>query len=90
MRDGERGLRLKALGQGERAEDRAVLIVDGLAAVRPVSGRCPAWRVLYSDVDIHEALEQLEVDLTAIDPRWIEVLDFAALPSEPLSEAEFG
>ena len=25
-----------------------------------------------------------------IDPGWVEVLDFAALPSEPLSEAEFG
>jgi hypothetical protein len=90
MRDGERGLRLKVVGYGEKAEDRAVLIVDRLAAIRPVSGRCPAWQVVYSDVDVHEALGQLEIDLTAIDPGWVEVLDFAALPSEPLSEAEFG
>lgn len=40
-------------------------------------------------VDGSFPFEQLEGDLMAIDPRWVEVLDFAALPSKPLSEAEF-
>jgi hypothetical protein len=89
MRNGERELRLKVMGFSEEAEDRAVLIVDKLAVVRPVTGRCPAWQVVYSNIDNRGALKQLEADLTAIDPRWVEVLDFAALPSRPLSEAEF-
>ena len=88
MRNRERVLRLKAMGHGEEAEDRAVLIVDGLAGIRRVIGRCPTWLVTYSVLDIHGAFEQLEADLTAIDPRWVEVLDFAALPSKPRSEAE--
>jgi hypothetical protein len=89
MRNGERILRLKALGQGEEVEDRAVLIVDRLAGIRRVIGRCPTWLVTYSGLDTSGALEQLETDLTAIDPRWVAVLDFAAVPSKLLLEAEF-
>jgi hypothetical protein len=89
MRNGERELRLHVIGLGDEAADRAVLVVDRLAAGRSVTGRCPEWRVVYSNLDNRGALEQLQSDLTAIDPRWIEVLDFAALPSKPLSEAEF-
>jgi hypothetical protein len=90
MRNGERLLSLKVIAHGESAEDRAVLIVDRLAGSRRVIGRCPTWLVTYPRVDIEGAFEQLEADLTAIDPRWVEVLDFAAVPSRPLSEAEFG
>jgi len=89
MRDRERVLRLKVMGQGEEAEDRAVMVVDRLAGIRRVIGKCPTWLVTYSVLDIHGAFEQLEADLTAIDPRWVEVLDFAALPSQPQPEAEF-
>lgn len=89
MRDRERVLRLRVLGQGEEAEGRAVLVVDRLAGIRRVVGSCPTWLITYPSLDIHGAFEQLEADLTAIDPRWVEVLDFAALPSRPLSEAEF-
>jgi hypothetical protein len=89
MRNGDRELRLKVMGHGEEAEDRAVLIVDRLAGIRPVTGRCPEWRVTYSNVDVQGAFEHLAADLTAIEPRWVEVLDFAALPSKPFSEAEF-
>jgi hypothetical protein len=89
MTDGERELRLHAIGSGEDAGDRALLIVDRLAVGRSVSGDCPEWRVTYPGVDIARALKLLEADLTGIDPRWIETLDFAAVPSEPLPEAEF-
>jgi hypothetical protein len=89
MRTGERELQLRVTGAGEEAEDRAVLIVDRLAGVRPLTGRCPAWRVIYKNIDNRGALKQLEADLTAIDPSWVEVLDFVSLPSRPLSEAEF-
>jgi hypothetical protein len=89
MTDGERELRLHAIGGGEGARDRAVLIVDRLASRRSVSGDCPEWRVTYTDVDIARALALLESDLSRIDPRWTEALDFAAVPSEPLPEAEF-
>jgi hypothetical protein len=89
MKDGERELRLHAIGIGEDARDRAVLIVDRLAVGRSVSGDCPEWLVTYPDVDIAGALELLEADLTGIDPRWIEALDFAAVASQPLPEAEF-
>jgi hypothetical protein len=89
MRNRERVLRLEVLGQGEEAEGRAGLIVDRLAGIRRVIGRCPTWLVTYQSLDVRGAFEQLEADLTAIDPSWIEILDFAALPSRPLSEAEF-
>lgn len=89
MRDGERVLRLKVVGSGAGAEDRAVLIVDRLTGLRRVIGRCPTWLVTYPEVDSRGALKQLEADLTTIDPRWVEVLDFAALASNPRSEAEF-
>jgi hypothetical protein len=89
MRNAERELRLHVIGLGAETEDRAVLVVDRLAADRSVTGNYPEWRVVYSNLDNRGALEQLQTDLTAIDPRWVEVLDFAALPSKPLSEAEF-
>jgi hypothetical protein len=78
MRNRERVLRLR------------VLVVDSLGGIRRVIGRCPTWLVAYPDVDVHGAFEQLEADLTAIDPRRVQVLDFTALPSRPLPEAEFG
>ena len=86
MRDRECVLRLKVMGRGEEAEDQAVLVIDGLAGIRRVIGRCLSWLVTYSVLNIGGAFEQLEADLTAIDPRWVGVLDFAALPSEPQSE----
>ena len=66
-----------------------MLVVDRLAANRSVTGESPEWRVIYSDVDSAEAMRLLETDLSRIDPRWIEVLAFEAVPSQPLSEAEF-
>lgn len=89
MTDGERELRLHAIGIGEGARDRAMLIIDRLALGRSVTGDCPDWRVTYRGVDSAGALELLEADLTGIDPRWTEALDFAAVPSQPLPEAEF-
>jgi hypothetical protein len=56
MKDRERVLRLKVIGVGEHAEDRAVLIVDRLAGKRRVIGRCPMWLVTYPNLDSHGAL----------------------------------
>jgi hypothetical protein len=89
MRDGERELGLHAIGIGEEARDLALLIVDRLAVGRSVTGDFPEWRVTYPDTDVTGALGLLDADLTVIDPRWTEALDFAAVPSEPLPEAEF-
>jgi hypothetical protein len=41
-------------------------------------------------VEVAEALRLCDADLGEIDPRWGDVLDFAATPSAPLPEAEFG
>jgi hypothetical protein len=89
MRAGERELRLHLIGSDDVAIGRAALVIDRLASGRVVSGTSPEWLVTYAGVDTGEAMRLLETDLTEIDPGWIEVLDFEAVPSQPLSEAEF-
>ncbi|HEX4306133.1 MAG TPA: hypothetical protein VHZ54_08865 [Solirubrobacterales bacterium] len=86
----ERELRLFTVGTRQAAADRAALIVDRLAALRPVEGETPEWRVSYPAEDVAVAFRRCAAELERIDPRWIEVLDFEAVASRPMSEAEFG
>jgi hypothetical protein len=59
--------------------DLALLLLDALAARRPVEGHGP-WIVTYRAADTSEAFALCAEDLEAIDPRWVEVLDFVAIP----------
>lgn len=88
--EGERELRLFTVGTSRAATDRAVLIVDRLAVVRAVCGDAPEWRVSYRADDVATAFRLCAAELDRIDPGWIEILDFQAVASRPLSEAEFG
>lgn len=59
---------------------RAMDLVDRLGFIRRVVGRCPEWLVDYEARDIPEAMRACEADLSRIDPSWMKVLDFRALP----------
>ena len=90
MRDGIRVLRLYTVGALSGDRDRAALLVDRLASRRQVSGAGPEWRVRYECRDASEAMRLCAADLSEIDTGWIEVLDFEAVPSRPIRDAEFG
>jgi hypothetical protein len=55
--------------------------VDRLADRRPVSDGIGEWQVIYRTEEISEAMRLCEADLTELDPSWLEILNFAALPS---------
>lgn len=80
-----RVLRLFLVGTGSTARERAHRIVDRLAAERSVSGGESEWTVIYGTSDLAEAKRLCESELTAIDPRWLEILDFEAMPPSRLS-----
>jgi hypothetical protein len=90
MREGIRVLRLHTVGAHPADRERAALLVDRLASRRTVSGEGPEWRVVYECRDISAAMRLCAADLSEIDPRWIEILDFEAMPSHPIRGAEFG
>jgi hypothetical protein len=76
-----------AAGVADRG--RAELIIDRLASRRPVSFVSEEWLVSYEGRDVSAAMRACEEDLTELDPDWIRVLDFRALPSRPVQGAEF-
>jgi hypothetical protein len=65
------------------------LIIDRLAARRPVSLGSEEWLMSYEGRDVTAAMRACEEELTDLDPDWIRVLDFRALPSRPIRGAEF-
>jgi hypothetical protein len=90
MNDGIRVLRLYTMGARSADRERAALLVDRLASRRKVTGDGPEWSVLYEVLDVSEAMRLCAADLTEIDPAWIEILDFKAVPSRPIRGVEFG
>lgn len=68
---------------------RAELIIDRLASRRPVSLGSEDWLVSYEARDVSAAMRACEEELTELDPDWLRVLDFRALPSRPIQGAEF-
>jgi hypothetical protein len=90
MRDGIRVLRLYTVGARPAERERAALLVDRLSSRRKLTGDGPEWRVLYECRDVSEAMRLCAEDLSEIDPAWIEILDFKALPSQPIRGVEFG
>lgn len=87
---GGRILKLSLVGTGVADLERATLLADRLAARRLVTGEAPEWQVLYEAADTAEAMALCEAELGELDPRWLEILDFTALPSRPIRDAEFG
>jgi hypothetical protein len=73
-------LRLFLVGPRAADRERADRIVDGLAERRPVSDGMGDWRVIYDSEEISEAMRMCEADLAELDPGWLEILDFAAVP----------
>jgi hypothetical protein len=90
MRYGIRVLRLYTVGARPAERERAALLVDRLSSRRKVSGDGPEWRVLYECRDVSEAMRLCAEDLSEIDPAWLEILDFEAVPSRPIRGVEFG
>jgi hypothetical protein len=84
MAEGWRVIGLFLVGSRVADRERAELIVDRLAERRPVSGGVGEWRVVYPTGDTSEAMRMCEEDLNALDPSWLQVLDFRALPSHSL------
>jgi hypothetical protein len=76
-------LRIYLVGSRVADRRRAEQIVDGLASRRPVSGGAGEWRVVYDTEEVSEAMRICEADLAELDPSWLEILDFAALPTRP-------
>jgi hypothetical protein len=74
-----RKLRLFVIADEETRRARAASIVTALGMRRPIEGDGPNWIVTYAEVETSEAFACCEADLNAIDPRWIEVLDFASI-----------
>jgi hypothetical protein len=68
---------------------RAELIIDRLASRRSVSLASEEWLVSYEGHDVSAAMSACEDELTELDPDWLRVLDFRALPSRPTQGAEF-
>jgi hypothetical protein len=90
VRESPRVLELCVVGTDAAERQRAELLVDRLSSRRDVSGEGPRWRVVYEAVDVTEAMRFCEAELSELDPRWFEILDFRALPARPLRDAEFG
>jgi hypothetical protein len=84
MTDGPRVIRLFLVGSRTADRERAELIVDRLAATRPITGGAEEWRVMYPVTDASEAMAMCEADLSGLEPAWLEILDFEALPSRPI------
>ena len=72
-------LRLFAIDEHDRTRERAVPIVAALAAKRSVEGGGP-WILTYAATDPSQAFASCAEELDAIDPSWVEVLDFVAMP----------
>jgi hypothetical protein len=90
VRESPRVLELCLVGSQVGERRRADLLVDRLASRRAVNGDGPRWTVVYDAVDITEAMRLCEAELTELDPRWFEVLDFRGVPARRLRDAEFG
>jgi hypothetical protein len=73
-------IRISTIEEREEKCDRARLVMDSLAEERLVGGDGP-WIVAYSAADASEAFSLCAEGLDAIEPRWIEVLDFAVIPN---------
>jgi hypothetical protein len=76
-------LRLYPVGPRVADRERAARIVERLASRRRVSEGMGEWRVLFDTGDVSEAMGACEADLAAVDPGWVEVLDFAAVAARP-------
>lgn len=74
-------LRLQSVVTAAADRRRAGRIVDRLASRRLVIGAAGEWRVAYEAADVSEAMQMCEADLEDLDPRWLEILDFMAVPS---------
>ncbi|HEX4306434.1 MAG TPA: hypothetical protein VHZ54_10375 [Solirubrobacterales bacterium] len=85
-----RTLELTLVAGGIADRERATLLADRLGARRPLTGESPTWQVRYEGLGTTEAMALCEAELDELGPGWFEVLDFRALPSRPMSEAEFG
>lgn len=72
-------LRISVVEETEERRERALPVIDALAGIRPVIGDGP-WLVTYAAGDVTEAFARCVEDLDSIDPRWVEVLDFAVIP----------
>jgi hypothetical protein len=59
--------------------DRAFLLVGALAARRPLAEEGEGWTLSYPGLDPTEAFGRCAAELDAIDPSWVEVLDFVAV-----------
>lgn len=63
--------------------DRAAVVLDRLADLRTVEGDLPQWRATYELEDPSEAMATCALDLTGLDPDWVQYLDFEVLRSAP-------
>ncbi len=82
-------LQIFALDDAEEGRDRALLIVDALASKRPMDG-CGPWIATYPAATVSEAFASCVEDLDAIDPRWVEVLDFVVIQARSRAARERG
>jgi hypothetical protein len=82
-------LKIFAIDEGAERRDRALLILDGLAAKRLIEGSGP-WIATYPLAAASQAFASCAEELSAIDPRWVEVLDFVALPDWTRTERRSG
>jgi hypothetical protein len=78
---GTRTLRLYLLDDRTVDLDRVTVLIDRLAARREVGGGVPEWSVRFETADISEAMRVCAAELSALDPRWYEILDFKAQPA---------
>lgn len=65
--------------------ERVFLLIDALAARRPLAEEGEGWTLTYPGLDPTEAFGRCAAELDAIDPSWVEVLDFAAVGSRRAS-----
>jgi len=77
-------LRIRLVGPRIADRERAESILGLLAARRPLEGGVGEWRVVYDTPEISEAMRMCEADLTELDPGWMAILDFEAVPSRPV------
>ena len=82
-------LRIFAIEEEGEGRDRALAIIDALAAKRAVVGSGP-WVASYPAASAAEVFSSCADELEAIDPRWVEVLDFVGIPAQPSSDREPG
>jgi hypothetical protein len=59
------------------------VVLDRLAGLRTVEGDLPQWHVAYELQDSSEAMATCALDLTGLDPDWMQYLDFEVLRSRP-------